>query len=166
MVAGSRYRGEFEERLKRLMNEVEEDGNIILFMDEIHTIVGAGSAEGSADTAQNAGQGPGQEINPRYGDSDRLCRMRILTDRTDMETGFGPADKDAQKNRGDYRAVGQDIVAGKDPSDHRNRFQSRNRDLRQRQGFDGNCGIGFLTCQCKKQENRSARGRKVDRDLR
>ena len=51
MVAGSRYRGEFEERLKRLMNEVEEDGNIILFMDEIHTIVGAGSAEGSLDAS-------------------------------------------------------------------------------------------------------------------
>ena len=51
MVAGSRYRGEFEERLKRLMSEVEEDGNIILFMDEIHTIVGAGSAEGSLDAS-------------------------------------------------------------------------------------------------------------------
>ena len=51
LVAGSRYRGEFEERLKRLMNEVEDDGNIILFMDEIHTIVGAGSAEGSLDAS-------------------------------------------------------------------------------------------------------------------
>ena len=44
MVAGSRYRGEFEERLKRLMAEVTADGSVILFMDEIHTIVGAGSA--------------------------------------------------------------------------------------------------------------------------
>lgn len=51
MVAGSRYRGEFEERLKRLMAEVTADGSVILFMDEIHTIVGAGSAEGSIDAS-------------------------------------------------------------------------------------------------------------------
>ena len=51
MVAGSRYRGEFEERLKRLMEEVTASGNVILFMDEIHTIVGAGSAEGSIDAS-------------------------------------------------------------------------------------------------------------------
>ena len=51
MVAGSRYRGEFEERIKRLMAEVEREGNVILFMDEIHTIVGAGSAEGSIDAS-------------------------------------------------------------------------------------------------------------------
>ena len=42
MVAGSKYRGEFEERIKRVINEVKEDGNILLFIDEIHTIIGAG----------------------------------------------------------------------------------------------------------------------------
>lgn len=47
MVAGSKYRGEFEERIKKLMKEVIADGNIILFLDEIHTIIGAGGAEGS-----------------------------------------------------------------------------------------------------------------------
>lgn len=51
MVAGSKYRGEFEERIKRVMNEVIAAGNIILFLDEIHTLVGAGSAEGSMDAA-------------------------------------------------------------------------------------------------------------------
>lgn len=51
MVAGSKYRGEFEERVKRVINEVREDGNIILFMDEIHTMIGAGGAEGSIDAA-------------------------------------------------------------------------------------------------------------------
>ena len=51
MVAGSKYRGEFEDRIKKVINEVKEDGNIILFMDEIHTMIGAGSAEGSIDAA-------------------------------------------------------------------------------------------------------------------
>lgn len=51
MVAGSKYRGEFEERIKTVMQEVMEDGNIILFMDEIHTMVGAGGAEGSIDAS-------------------------------------------------------------------------------------------------------------------
>lgn len=50
-VAGSKYRGEFEERIKRIIEEVEDDGNIILFIDEIHTIIGAGGAEGSMDAS-------------------------------------------------------------------------------------------------------------------
>ena len=51
MVAGSKYRGEFEERIKRLIAEVKNDGDIILFIDEIHTIIGAGGAEGAIDAA-------------------------------------------------------------------------------------------------------------------
>ncbi len=51
MVAGSKYRGEFEERIKTVMKEVAEDGNIILFMDELHTMIGAGGAEGSIDAS-------------------------------------------------------------------------------------------------------------------
>ena len=51
MVAGARYRGDFEERLKRVMEEVKKDSNIILFIDEMHTLIGAGSAEGSLDAA-------------------------------------------------------------------------------------------------------------------
>ena len=49
LLAGSKYRGEFEERMKALLEEVKERGNIILFIDEIHTIVGAGKAEGAVD---------------------------------------------------------------------------------------------------------------------
>ena len=49
LIAGTKYRGEFEERLKSLIDEVKNDGNIILFIDEIHTIVGAGAAEGATD---------------------------------------------------------------------------------------------------------------------
>ena len=51
MVAGSKYRGDFEERIKSAIDEVKKDGNIILFIDELHTIIGAGSAEGSTDAA-------------------------------------------------------------------------------------------------------------------
>ncbi len=51
MVAGSKYRGEFEERIKRILAEVRSQGNILLFIDEIHTIIGAGGAEGALDAA-------------------------------------------------------------------------------------------------------------------
>lgn len=49
MIAGAKYRGEFEERMKGVMNEVMKDKSIILFIDEIHTIIGAGAAEGAVD---------------------------------------------------------------------------------------------------------------------
>ena len=51
MVAGAKYRGDFEERIKKALNEVKKAGDVILFIDEIHTIVGAGSAEGAIDAA-------------------------------------------------------------------------------------------------------------------
>ena len=51
MIAGSKYRGAFEERMKRLISEVESNGNIILFLDEIHTMIGAGGAEGAIDAS-------------------------------------------------------------------------------------------------------------------
>ena len=51
LVAGTKYRGQFEERMKAVMNELEKNDNIILFIDEIHTIVGAGGATGSLDAS-------------------------------------------------------------------------------------------------------------------
>ena len=51
LIAGAKYRGEFEDRLKAVIDEVKKDGNIILFIDEIHTIIGAGASEGSMDAA-------------------------------------------------------------------------------------------------------------------
>lgn len=51
MVAGSKYRGEFEERIKKVINEVIGSGNVLLFIDEIHTIIGAGGAEGAIDAS-------------------------------------------------------------------------------------------------------------------
>ena len=51
MVAGTKYRGEFEERIKRLLREVMDDGRILLFIDELHTIIGAGGAEGALDAS-------------------------------------------------------------------------------------------------------------------
>ncbi len=51
MVAGSKYRGEFEERIKRVMEEAVQDGNVLIFIDELHTIIGAGGAEGALDAS-------------------------------------------------------------------------------------------------------------------
>src|SRR5699024_10770773 len=51
MIAGTKYRGEFEERMKRLLEEIRLSGEILLFIDEIHMIIGAGGSEGSVDTA-------------------------------------------------------------------------------------------------------------------
>ncbi len=51
VVAGTKYRGEFEERLKKVMDEVREDGNVIIFIDELHTLIGAGGAEGAIDAS-------------------------------------------------------------------------------------------------------------------
>ncbi|MDD3369419.1 MAG: ATP-dependent Clp protease ATP-binding subunit [Lachnospiraceae bacterium] len=51
MIAGSKYRGEFEERIKKVIKEVIDDGNVILFLDELHTIIGAGGAEGAIDAS-------------------------------------------------------------------------------------------------------------------
>ena len=51
MVAGSKYRGEFEERLKKVMEEIRNAGDVILFIDELHTLIGAGAAEGAIDAA-------------------------------------------------------------------------------------------------------------------
>ena len=51
MLAGTKYRGEFEERVKNALAEIRRMGNVILFIDELHTIVGAGSAEGAVDAA-------------------------------------------------------------------------------------------------------------------
>ena len=50
-MAGSRYRGDFEERLKKVLKEIKTRGDIILFIDELHTLVGAGAAEGAIDAA-------------------------------------------------------------------------------------------------------------------
>lgn len=51
IVAGSKYRGEFEERLKKVMDEIRQAGNVIMFIDELHTLIGAGAAEGAIDAA-------------------------------------------------------------------------------------------------------------------
>jgi len=51
LVAGTKYRGEFEERLKKIMEEIKSAGNVILVIDEVHTLIGAGAAEGAIDAA-------------------------------------------------------------------------------------------------------------------
>jgi ATP-dependent Clp protease ATP-binding subunit ClpC len=60
MVAGTKYRGQFEERIKAVMNEVRRAKNVILFIDELHTLVGAGGAEGAIDAVQRAQARPGR----------------------------------------------------------------------------------------------------------
>ena len=59
MIAGSKYRGEFEERLKDTIKEVHKQGNVILFIDEFHTLIGAGKAEGSMAAGGARGQAEG-----------------------------------------------------------------------------------------------------------
>ncbi|MFO7176635.1 AAA family ATPase, partial [Enterococcus faecium] len=51
LVAGTKYRGEFEDRLKKVMDEIRQAGNVILFIDELHTLIGAGGAEGAIDAS-------------------------------------------------------------------------------------------------------------------
>ena len=51
LVAGTKYRGEFEDRLKKIIDEIYKDGNVILFIDELHTLIGAGGAEGAIDAS-------------------------------------------------------------------------------------------------------------------
>ena len=51
LVAGTKYRGEFEERMKKIIDEIYEDGEVILFIDELHTLIGAGGAEGAIDAS-------------------------------------------------------------------------------------------------------------------
>ena len=51
MIAGTKYRGEFEERMKQIISEVTEDPSVILFIDEIHTTIGAGGSEGAMDAS-------------------------------------------------------------------------------------------------------------------
>ncbi len=64
LVAGTKYRGEFEERVRDLLQEIRRAGNIILFVDEMHTIVGAGAAEGAIDGQHfKTGLGPGRAAN-------------------------------------------------------------------------------------------------------
>ena len=68
LVAGSRYRGDFEERLKKVLKEIKTRGDIILFIDELHTLVGAGAAEGAIDAASH----PQADAGPRRA-ADHRC---------------------------------------------------------------------------------------------
>ncbi len=66
MVAGTKYRGEFEERIRAVLDEVRRDGNVILFIDELHTIVGAGSAEGGGGRGEYSKARPRARGDPRH----------------------------------------------------------------------------------------------------
>lgn len=102
MVAGTKYRGEFEERVKHLLAEVKRAGNVILFLDELHTIVGAGSAEGAIDAANiikpSLGRGEIQVVGAttleeyrRYIEKDSALARRfqsVLVAEPDRETAL------------------------------------------------------------------------------
>ena len=99
MVAGTKYRGEFEERIRAVLDEVRRDGNVILFIDELHTIVGAGSAEGAVDAAnilkpalgrgrsassarrRSRSTGNSSKRTPRSSGASRACRSASRTRR-------------------------------------------------------------------------------------
>ena len=72
LVAGSRYRGDFEERLKKVLKEIKTRGDIVLFIDEIHTLVGAGAAEGAIDAASH----PQADAGPRRAADHRRHHAR------------------------------------------------------------------------------------------
>ena len=78
LVAGSRYRGDFEERLKKVLKEIRTRGDIILFIDEIHTLVGAGAAEGAIDAASHpqADAGPRRAADHRRDHARRVPQVR------------------------------------------------------------------------------------------
>ena len=77
MVAGTKYRGEFEDRIKKALDEVKKDGSIILFIDELHTIVGAGSAGGRHGRGQHHQARPGPRRDPRHrrDDPERVSQI-------------------------------------------------------------------------------------------
>ena len=77
MVAGTKYRGQFEERIKAVMDEIRRSKNIILFIDELHTIVGAGSAEGAMDASQHhqAGAEPRRVAVRRRDHAERVSQV-------------------------------------------------------------------------------------------
>ena len=97
LIAGTKYRGEFEERMKRLMKEIREDKNIILFIDELHTIIGAGGPEGSLDASnilkpalsrgeiQIIGATTTKEYN-KYIEKDSALERRFQTVKVDEPT--------------------------------------------------------------------------------
>ena len=90
MVAGTKYRGEFEERIKNALDEVKKDGNVILFIDELHTIVGAGSAEGAVDAANIIKPALGRgEIRVVGATALNECRKYIAKDAA-LERRFQP----------------------------------------------------------------------------
>ncbi len=77
LVAGSKYRGEFEERLKKVMKEIRDTGDIILFIDELHNLVGAGAAEGAIDAASilKPALGPWRAADHRRHDAGRVPQV-------------------------------------------------------------------------------------------
>ena len=81
IVAGSKYRGEFEERIKKVIGEVIGDGNILLFLDELHTLIGAGGAEGAIDASNilkpSLARGEIQLIGATTLDEYRKCRISL-----------------------------------------------------------------------------------------
>jgi ATP-dependent Clp protease ATP-binding subunit ClpC len=90
LVAGSRYRGDFEERLKKVLKEIRTRGDIILFIDEIHTLVGAGAAEGAIDAASMA---PSAAPAPTSVCSSSMNRMMSPRVRISLSTFFRRSSK-------------------------------------------------------------------------
>ncbi len=97
LVAGSKYRGEFEERLKKVMKEITQRGDIILFIDELHNLVGAGAAEGAIDAASILQAGP----RPRRAADRRRHHARRVPQVPRARLGAGAALPEDQRRRAD-----------------------------------------------------------------
>ena len=105
VVAGTKYRGEFEERLRKLLKEIKRVGNVILFLDELHTLVGAGSAEGAIDAANILKPALGRsEIQIIGATTQEEYRRHICKDAA-LERRFQPIQLDAPDEAGAIRIL-------------------------------------------------------------
>lgn len=107
MIAGSKYRGEFEERIRKVIREVTDDGNILLFLDELHTLIGAGGAEGAIDGFQHFKAVPcarrdSADRRDNAGRIPQIYRKRCCPG-TPLSAGYG---RRANGKRGDRHFTG------------------------------------------------------------
>ena len=134
MVAGTKYRGQFEERIKAVMDEIRRSKNVILFIDELHTIVGAGSAEGAMDASNiikpALSRGEMQCVGAttlneyrKYIEKDAALERRFQTGQSRGADRRG-SDPDSQRPASEVRGAPQSEAHRRGPRSRRSNFPS------------------------------------------